>query len=84
MNTFHIKPESMLARTAAAQVRELVKEHGPKLMIAVRGQSGYDDGDRWEAVYSVSPCPDQNAVWKYQWEYVYAGEWIAQYDASNP
>lgn len=80
MNTFHIKPESSLARLAVEQVRELADEN-PSVLVAVRGQRGIDDDgtEEWEAVYSVSPCPDQANPGKYEWEYVHATEWLERY-----
>ena len=77
MNTFHIDPRSALAAEAASEVRAFDAE----TWITVRGQaSGYGD-DITETVYTVSECPDQENTDRYCWEYVQAGDWIAEFDA---
>lgn len=76
MNTFHISPKSSLAADAAAEVRTF----SPETLIAIRGEEIEGCG---EILYTVSACPDQDEPWRYAWEYVRAGEWLAAYDQNR-
>lgn len=75
MNTFHIDPDDPLA----GQVINEIETFDPDILIAIRGQAV--DGE--DAVYTVSPCPDQNNPNRYLWTYVRAGEWLAEFYANQ-
>lgn len=76
MNTFHINPRDPLA----CQVVDEVMAFDFDVLVAIRGREFNGE----EAVYTVSPCPDQNNPDRYLWTYVRAGEWLAEFYANQP
>ena len=74
MNTFHIHPNSPLAASAAAEVRAFDAD----TLVAVRGETFNGD----EIVYTVSSLPEGDTS-GYCWTYVRAGDWLAEFDASQ-
>ena len=73
-NTYHVRPTDPLAPQAANELRAL----DPELLVAVRGQ--VFDGE--DMVYTVSPCPDQRDTSTYEWTYVRARDWLAEFDSA--
>ena len=73
-NTYHVLPTDPLAPQAASELRGL----DPGLLVAVRGQVFDGQG----ALYTVSPCPDQGDTSKYEWTYVMARDWLAEFDSA--
>jgi len=69
--TFHIQPHSALAHEAA----DLVREFAPDTFVAIRGEIF----DGVEEVYTVCGLDREDHPSRYEWKYVLAGEWLADY-----
>jgi len=79
MNTFHVSPDypnRELVEEAAAEIQ--AQNFAPDTLIAVRGA----DIDSSEYLYTVSPCPNQNDVSSYMWQYVTAESWLSAFAES--
>lgn len=88
MNTFHISPSDALALEAAVSVIALMAKEGNGVLIAVRGESVYDQGVQEEVVYTdrvyavgVAPsdCRENGGRTDYLWDYVPAAKWLGEF-----
>lgn len=79
MNTFFIDPNHVLASGVVDEIRSIPGD----TWISPRGEgidrvSGYE-----EILYSVSTLGDGDHPSRYEWSYVTAKDWLAEYDASR-
>ncbi len=79
MNTFFIDPNHILASDVVEEIRSIPGD----TWISPRGQGvEWADGHD-ETVYSVSSLDERDHPSRYEWSYVTAKDWLAEYDASH-
>lgn len=78
MCTFHIQPETKLAKEAVEMVR-VIHNIDRMLWIAVRG---IEDDEGEQSVHTVCLCPDQDRPDKREhgWAYCQAVDWLRRYE----
>ncbi len=80
MRTFFIEANDFLATEVVAEILNIPAD----TLISPRGEYiEWADGSTSTKVYSVSSLDERDHPSRYEWTYVTAKDWLAEYDASR-